>query len=349
MHSPVITVGNRKIGDDHPCFIIAEAGINHNGDVGMAKKLILAAKDAGCDAVKFSVFTTEKLVTKGAESFGDKSYPLPKFQHDIYKSNELTKEDWKALKMLSDTKDIIFFASVYDEESVALLEDLGVPCHKIGSMDITYHKLLSCVAKTGKPIILSTAMSTMEEVEDAVHVITATGNHDIVLLHCVSSLPAIDTHANLRSITHMKEVFHVPVGFSDHNKDNFVAVAAVAAGANLIDKQFTLDCSLPGIDHHLSLNPGEMKHLVKEIRKLEEILGVRDKYVLQPEYEVRSLSRRSLVAKQQIPKGTAITRDMLVVKRPGTGIPPPKMKEVIGKKALVDIEEDTVLQEEWFS
>jgi N,N'-diacetyllegionaminate synthase len=336
-----VIIEGRKIGDSHPTFIIAEIGMNHNGSMELAKKIIDAAVDAGVDAVKFQMFTADKLVTGDAETYGNEDGHLPQYQQEMYRKYEFTKVQYSELKDYCDSKGIIFFASVWDEENADLLDEVGGNIFKFGSADITHLPLIEHVAMKGKPMIISTGMSTMDEVRDAVDAITR--HHDnLILLHCVSSYPAKTEDANLRSMLQLRD-FGFPIGFSDHTMDILTSVAAVAIGAKVIEKHFTIDRKIPGVDHHLSLEPKEMRELVEAIRNVEKMLGSHGKKIMDAELETRKMARRSIIAKTDIPKGTKITKDMLVIKRPGYGIVPKELHSIIGKTASQDIKADTLI------
>jgi N-acetylneuraminate synthase/N,N'-diacetyllegionaminate synthase len=339
-----LRIGNRVIGPNSPCFIIAEIGMNHNGDVELAKKTIDAAADAGADAVKFQMFTAEKLVTKDAVTYGAVKGHLPKYQQEMYKKYELTKEQYDELKRHADRRGVVFFASVWDEENADLLEQVGGEVFKVGSADITHLPMLDHIARKQKPIILSTGMSTMDEIREAVDAIKK-HHAKLALLHCISSYPAKAEDAHLRSMQTLGKEFGCPVGFSDHTPGVVVDVTAVALGAKIIEKHFTIDKQLPGVDHHLSLDPKELREMVDAIRLVESTLGRSEKHVTAAEQETRRMARRSVIAKVDIPAGTVITKDMLVVKRPGTGLAPKLLHSLIGKKSAVAIPADTVLQE----
>jgi len=262
-------IGDKLIGEEEPCFIIAEAGVNHNGSIELAKKLIDAAKDAGADAVKFQTFKTENVVVKDAqkaeyqkETTGEGS------QYEMIKKLELTEEDFRELADYAKEKDIMFLSSPFDKESVDLLNELDVPAFKVGSGEITNLPLLRYIAKKEKPIILSTGMSTLGEIEEALDVIRSEGVEDIILLHCVSNYPARIEDVNLRALGTLKQAFKLPVGFSDHTLGITAPIAAVALGACVIEKHFTLDRNLPGPDHKASLEPEELKEMAKAIREV---------------------------------------------------------------------------------
>jgi len=340
-----IRIEDKLIGEGKPCFIIAEAGVNHNGSVELAKKLIDAAKDAGADAVKFQTFKTENVVVKDAqkaeyqkETTGEGS------QYEMIKKLELAEEDFRELADYAEKKDIMFLSSPFDKESVDLLHELDVPAFKVGSGEITNLPLLRYIAKKGKPIILSTGMSTLGEIEEALDVIRSEGVEDIILLHCVSNYPARIEDVNLRAMGTLKQAFKLPVGFSDHTLGITAPIAAVALGACVIEKHFTLDRNLPGPDHKASLEPDELKEMVKDIREVEKALGNGIKKPTKEEEEVKKVARKSIVAKVDISKGAIITEDMLDVKRPGTGIEPKYLKFIIGRKTKEDIKKDDVIR-----
>lgn len=341
-----ITLGEKVLGEGQPCFIVAEAGVNHNGDISLAKKLVDAAKKAKADAVKFQAFKAEKIASKYAEKarYQEKGTAETKSQLAMLKRLELRDKDFRELYNYTEKKNIVFLSSVFEKESVDLLDDLGIPAFKVASGEITNFPLLKYVAKKKKPIILSTGMSTLDEIEDAVKVIRENGTKDIVLLHCVTSYPARKEETNLRVIGTLRERFMLPVGFSDHTLGITVPIAAATLGVVLIEKHFTLDRSLPGPDHKASLEPNELKEMTNAIRDVEKALGDGVKKLTKKEKEIRKNVRRSIVARVRIPKGTVITESMLDVKRPGTGIEPKRLDEVIGKKAEKEIETDELIR-----
>jgi len=339
-----LKIGDKLIGEEEPCFIIAEAGVNHNGSVELAKKLIDAAKDAGADAVKFQTFKAESVVVKDAqkaeyqkETTGEGS------QYVMIKKLELAEEDFRELADYAEKKDIMFLSSPFDKDSVDLLHELDVPAFKVGSGEITNLPLLRYIAKKGKPIILSTGMSTLGEIEEALDVIRSEEVEDIILLHCVSNYPARVEDVNLRAMGTLKQAFKLPVGFSDHTLGITAPIAAVALGACVIEKHFTLDRNLPGPDHKASLEPDELKEMVKAIREVEKALGNGIKKPTKEEEKIKKVARRSIVAKVDISKGAIITEDMLDVKRPGTGIEPKYLKFIIGRKTKEDIKKDEII------
>lgn len=341
----MIIIGNKRVGENEPVFIVAEAGVNHNGNLDLAKKLIDVAKHSGADAVKFQIFKAEKIATQHAEKaeYQVKAKNKNQSQLAMLKRLELKEEIVKKLSNHAREKRIVFLASPFDKESVDLLNSLEVPAFKIASGEITNLPLLKYVAEKKKPIILSTGMSMPDEIEDALKVIRENGTEDIVLLHCVTSYPAREEEINLRVIETLRRRFMIPIGFSDHTLGITVPIAAVALGAVLIEKHFTLDRRLPGPDHKASLEPNELKEMIKGIRDVEKALGNGVKKLTKQEKEIRKKVRRSIVARVRIPKDTIITEVMLDIKRPGVGIEPKYLNKIIGKKAKKTMEPDDLI------
>jgi len=340
-----VRLGSKFIGKGMPCFVIAEAGVNHNGDLRLAKKLIDVAKGAGADAVKFQSFKADELVSKYAEKAryqrhtrGDEESQL-----EMIKKFELAEKDFGDLSACARKKEIVFLSSPFDRASVDTLDKLGVPAFKIPSGEITNFPLLRHIARKRKPIVLSTGMSTLGEIEDAVGVIREEGAEEIVLLHCVSRYPARAEDMNLGVMKTLRCAFDLPVGLSDHTLGITVPIAAVALGACVIEKHFTLDKSLPGPDHRASLEPGELKQMIRAIREVEKAMGNGDKMPSKEEKQIQKAARRSIVAAVSIPRGTIITGAMLAVKRPGTGVEPKYMHRVVGAVARRRIGQDEPL------
>lgn len=337
-----VKIGNRLLGEGQSTFIVAEIGVNHNGSLDMAKKLIDAAKDAGADAVKIQAFKTEKIVTKYAEkaSYQKENTYLEETQYDMLKKFELKDEEIEELSCYAKGKGIVFLSSVFDKESVDLLSRVKAPAFKIASGDITNFPLLRYVAEKKKPIILSTGMSTLGEIGEALEIVRENGVEDIILLHCVTSYPAKIEDANLRVIKVWQNSFGLPIGFSDHTLGIAAPVAAVALGAVLIEKHFTLDNTMPGPDHRASLEPDEFKEMVDGIRDVDKALGDGVKKITKEEERIKKVVRRSIVAKMNIPKGTTITGDMLDLKRPGIGLESKHINKIVGMKAKKNIRVD---------
>ncbi len=326
------------------CFIIAEAGVNHNGSVEMAKKMVDAVKNVGADAVKFQTFNAEKLVTKNAEKA---SYQIKnsgeESQYDMIKRLELSNNEFKEIVEYAKKKNIILLSSPFEEESVNLLDEIGIPAFKVASGEITNFPLLENIAKKQKPIILSTGMSTLGEVENAINLI-GKFNDNIILMHCLTSYPAKKEDTNLNVINTLKNAFKRPVGFSDHTSGIEMSLAAVALGSCIIEKHFTLDKNLPGPDHKASLEPHEFAVMVKSIRNVEKGMGNGIKKPTCDEIEIKKVVRKSIVAKNDILSGTILNSDMLDIKRPGTGIEPKYIDKLIGKETIENIKKDTLIK-----
>lgn len=328
-------VGRLKIGPGCPVFIVAEAGVNHNGDIRLAKQLIDAAKKAGADAVKFQSFKASKIVTVSAPKakYQLRHTPRGQSQFEMLRKLELSVDDHIALVRYCKQKKIIFLSSPFDEESADLLDELGLPAFKIGSGEITNCYLLEHIAKKKKPIILSTGMSSLKDVSEAVKVILNAGCLNFSLLQCVSNYPADPKDVNLRAMETLRRKFQVPIGFSDHTPGIAVALAAVALGASVIEKHLTLNRRLAGPDHAASLEPKEFSELVNGVRCVEAAFGDGKKIPTKSEVPIAAMARRSLVAAGNIRKGQAMTRDLIEVKRPGTGLKPMMLNKILGKKA----------------
>ncbi len=342
----MISIGERQIGPNQPVFFIAEAGVNHNGDLGNAKGLIDVAAEAGADAVKFQTFRAQELVSFSAPKakYQQNSTGTDESQFEMLKRLELSTENHRELEKYARFRKIIFLSSPFDTQSVDLLEDIGVPAFKVPSGEITNWPLLEYIAAKHKPIILSTGMAYLNEVEEAIGVIRKAGCSQLAVLHCTSSYPASAASSNLRAMQTMSRVFDVPIGLSDHTLGIEISLAAVALGARIIEKHFTLDRSLPGPDHKASLPPNELRSLIHAIREIESGMGDGVKSPRPSEEETRAVSRRSIIIRNTILEGTVIEKEMLVFKRPGVGIPPSKLSEVVGRKAIRTIPADSMLQ-----
>lgn len=340
-----IDIFSKKIGDDEPCFIIAEAGVNHNGDVNLAKKLIDAAKAAGADAVKFQTFHTDNMVTITAEKaeYQKNTTSSDETQYHMIKKLELHDDVFQELSEYAERRNILFFSTPFDEESVDLLFNIGVPVFKIPSGEITNFPLLKKIAGKKKPVILSTGMSTLGEVEDAVGYLKKNGAEEIILLHCSTSYPAPIHSVNLKAMETLRCAFQVPVGYSDHTAGITIPIAAASMGASVIEKHFTLDKNLPGPDHLTSLEPHELSAMVTAIRDVERAMGNGIKTPTAEEEAVKKIARRSIVAKNDIQAGETLSEFVLAIKRPGTGIEPRYFDVVSTLKAKRAIEKDQVI------
>ncbi len=341
-------IGKFEIGENKPCFIIAEAGSNHNRDFDNAKKLVDVAVEAGADAVKFQIFSAEAIYSKKTPMASYlKKGNLTKDNEtlwDLIKRIEIPRHWTPDLKAYCDKKGIMFLSTPFDLKAVDELEAAGVEAYKVASFEITHLPMLRKISATGKPIILSTGMASLEDIEVALAAIREGGSSQVALLHCAIAYPPRYEDINLRAMDTMKQAFQVPVGFSDHTMGHVTDVAAVARGACIIEKHFTLSRNQEGPDHPFSLEPAELKEMITAIRQTEKILGTPFKYHTEAENELYRIARRSLVAAMAIPAGTVITEDMLAVKRPGFGIPVRHMNIVVGRTAKVDIDEDDILK-----
>lgn len=327
-------------------FIIAEAGVNHNGNIELAKKLIDVAKEAKVDAVKFQTFKTEKIVSRSAEmaEYQKENLKTQESQYEMIKRLELSYDSFKELKQYCEDKNILFLSTPDDEDSLDFLVELQVEQIKIGSTEVTNLNYLRKIAKKNLPIILSTGMSTLGEVEAALTTIYEEGNKNITLLHATTDYPTAYDDVNLRAMSTLKNAFNIPVGYSDHTLGYEAAIAAVTMGAVVIEKHFTLDKNMEGPDHKASLNPEELKEFVVKIRNTEKLLGDGIKKPTKREKEIIEVARRSIVASYDLKKGSIITEEMLEFKRPGNGIKPEMVEVLIGRALKRDVKEDEVIK-----
>jgi len=328
-------------------YIIAEIGSNHNGDMDLARKIIDKAVETGVHAVKFQSWTPQSLIAK-EEYEANTVYTDDPKKHwgslrEMVEEYYLREEQHHELNEYCKNKGIDFCSTPFSKEEADLLLELNVPFFKVASMDINNLRLLRYLGNTGKPVILSTGMATMGEIEQAIQTVEDTGNRNIVLLHCVSVYPPEMETINLRNITTLQQAFGYPVGFSDHTIGSAIPLASVALGACLIEKHFTIDKDLPGWDHMISADPEEMKVIASESKNIVASLGSSRRVISETEKEKMPKMRRSIVAAKPIKKGETVTADHLAFKRPGTGIAPDQEKLVVGRKAAHDILEDVVL------
>lgn len=337
-------VGERWVGDGGPCFVIAEAGANHNRDLGMARELIAVAAEAGADAVKFQTYSAETLYSKKTPRFSYLAGLTDKSTWDLIKAIELPRQWQPLLAEEARRRGVLFMSTPFDHAAVTELDALGVPAFKIASFEIVDLPLVRRAAATGKPMILSTGLADLEDIQDALGECAAVGNRQVALLQCASLYPAPVERVNLRAMATMRQAFRVPTGLSDHTLGIHVPVAAVALGAAVIEKHYTLSRTHVGPDHPFAIEPDELKAMIRHIRDVEAALG--DGRKAGPhadEVEMYQKARRSLVAACPIPRGTRIAAEMLAIKRPGHGIKPKYRELVVGRVARVDIDEDDVL------
>lgn len=329
-------------------FIIAEAGVNHNGSIELAKKLIDIALEAGADAVKFQTFKTENVVSECAPKaeYQQKTTSKDETQFEMIKKLELSFSDFNELKAYCDNKGIIFLSTPFDLDSARFLKEIGLEIFKIPSGEITNYLLLREIGSYRKKVILSTGMADLGEIEDALDVLIESGTkrEDITVLHCNTEYPTPFEDVNLKAMLTIKDAFKIEVGYSDHTLGIEIPIAAVGLGARVIEKHFTIDKNLPGPDHKASLEPHELKQMVQAIRNIEKALGDGIKKPSKSELKNLQIARKSIVAKRNIKKGEIFTEENLTIKRPGNGISPMRWNEIIGRKAKKDFLEGEIIE-----
>lgn len=322
-------------------LIIAEAGVNHNGSFELACKLVDTAKNAGADCIKFQTFKSTNLVSRTAQKADyQKNTTGGGTQVDMLKNLELSFDEFLALKSYCDRTGICFLSTPFDMDSITFLNSMDMPFWKIPSGEVTNYPYLVAIAKTEKPVVMSTGMCNLYEIQTAINVLKDNGTKDIKLLHCNTEYPTPFDDVNLLAMHTMRKTFGLDVGYSDHTKGIEVSVAAVALGASIIEKHFTLDCNMEGPDHKASLEPDELKMMVNCIRNIERALGSGDKTPSPSEIKNKFVARKSIVAKTNIKVGDILTADNVTVKRPGTGISPMRWNEILGTRAIKDFAED---------
>lgn len=345
---PRIKIGNRWIGEGEKTFFIAEIGNNHNGDYFLAKRSIEEAVRAGADAVKFQKrFIDEVFTRELKEKPQTKDQIYGKTYGEYRKALELNQDEFEKLKKFSESLGVVFFATPFDKKSADFLETIGVNVYKIASFDVTNIPLLEHVAKKGKPMILSTGLATLEEMDEAVETIFK-HNNQLIILHCVSVYPTPDDKLNLLSVPFIKERYHpLPVGYSGHEKDFIPTLAAITLGAKCIERHLTLDKALPGPDHAtVSIEPHEFKAMIESARRIELAMGEPTKKLVEDEMKTREKHTKSIVSIPAIKAGSVITADMITCKSPGYGLKPNMLSKVVGRAAKVDIPDDTVIKYE---
>jgi N,N'-diacetyllegionaminate synthase len=342
-----MAMGARLVGAAHPPYVIAEIGANHNGDMGLCKELIFAAKEAGADAVKFQSWSETSLIAESEyrrnEVYNDPHKHFGSLR-DMVRAYQLTPEQHHEAASFCDDAGIDFLSSAFCKEEVDLLVSLEVPAIKIASMDLAHPELLRAVAATGIPPILSTGMGTMAEIAAAVDTLRAAGAEELAVLHCVSIYPVQPELLNVRNVPAIAAAFECPVGFSDHSAGFGAAVAAVALGACIIEKHFTLDRTMQGWDHDVSVEPHELAVLCTELRTAHDALGRTSRVVSQAELKKRESFRRSVVLRGALPAGHVLQAADLDYKRPGTGIPPTDAPHLVGRTLTVDLPHDHLVQ-----
>jgi sialic acid synthase SpsE len=344
--SAVFEIAGRAVGRGQPCYVIAEAGVNHNCDVALGRRLVEGARAGGADAIKFQTYTAGKIATRVAPRYWVEPLDPRGSQWDTFdRLDKLPPQDFAALLRYARELGLTAFSTPFDDEAVDFLASLDQPAYKIASADLTCHGLIERAARVGRPMILSTGTASLAEVEEALEVCGRAGNERVVLLHCTLKYPCPPEGINLRMMQHLMRAFpEVPVGLSDHSLGISVPQAAVALGACMIEKHYTVDKRLPGSpDHHLSVDTDELRAMVDGIRTVEKALGKAHKALEPLEREAHRYARRSVTSAVAIRRGQEVTREMLTYKRPGTGISPRHLELVVGRVARVDIPEDTTL------
>ena len=326
-------------------YIIAEAGVNHNGSFELACKLVDAAKKSGVDCIKFQTFKSDNLVSKNAKKAEyQKNMTGDGSQLEMLKKLELSYEEFSSLKQYCDKVGICFLSTPFDYDSIDFLNALDIPFWKVPSGEVTNYPYLVALAKTGKPVVMSTGMCEMDEIVAAIEVLRGNGTKDIKLLHCNTEYPTPFEDVNLRAMQTMRDTFGLEVGYSDHTPSIEVPIAAVAMGATIIEKHFTLDRNMEGPDHKASLEPDELAAMVRAIRNVEQAMGSGIKEPSKSEKKNISIARKSIVASKSIKKGEILTEENLTAKRPGSGISPMRWPEVVGTNAIRDFEEDELIE-----
>jgi N,N'-diacetyllegionaminate synthase len=327
-----IKISNKWIGENDPVFVIAEAGINHNGSLKIAKKLILEAKSADVDSIKFQTFQANDLASKNSKYY------------NLFKKLELTDNDFTELSDYAKSNDIIFLSTPFSFKAVDLLMSLNVPAFKIASGDLTNLPLIKYTASKNKPMIISTGMSNFDEINNAIKEIKKLKNNKIIVMHSISGYPTPIDQVNLNVIKTLRKQIPFPIGFSDNGSENLVPLIAVAMGAKIIEKHFTLNKKMKGPDHLISCNPKELKEITMNVNSIQKMFGTGKKICQKSELKNRTLARRSIVTTNIIPKNTIITENLIGIKRPATGIEPKFFNKLIGKVTKRKIKAETPIQ-----
>lgn len=338
-------IGGRAVGPGHPTYVIAEAGANHNRDLGTARELIDVAADAGADAVKFQTYSGRGLYSTKTPRFKYLEPLTDASPSELLEDISLPREWQGELDAYARERGIQFFSSPFDHDAVRELDALDVPALKIASFEIVDPQLIRAAAATGRPLLISTGMAVLGEIEDALAAAVEGGAPAVGLMQCTSVYPAPDERINLRAMATMERAFRVPVGLSDHSLGIAIPIAAAALGAAFVEKHFTLDRTMTGPDHPFALEPDELRAMVAGIRSAQAALGDGRKDGPSPEEreEMYGLGRRSLIAARDLPAGTVLEADMITTKRPGYGIPPKHLELVLGRALKVDVEADDIL------
>ena len=346
-----VQIQNRKVGPGQPAFIIAEAGVNHNGDMALAHRLVDAAADGGADAVKFQTFVAERLVSPAASKaeYQIQNTGTTGSQLEMLGRLELTPGMHHELMAHAAERGLIFLSTPFDEESADLLASLNVPAFKTSSGDVTNLPFLEHLARTGRPIIFSTGMADLAEVAEAMAAISGAGGNSVIILHCVTDYPTNPLDVNLRAMDTLMAGFKVPVGFSDHTLGIHIPVAAVARGAQIIEKHLTMDRTLPGPDHRASLEPSELAQMVSAIRETEQAIGDGVKVARGGEIVNITVARKSLHWRRALNAGETVAAGDLIALRPATGMPPGRLRSLIGRRVAAAVTAGAVVQDKDFA
>jgi sialic acid synthase SpsE len=342
---PEFAIGERLVGAGEPTYVIAEIGANHNRDLDVARELIDVAAEAGADAVKFQTYSGSRIYSSKTPKFAYLAPISDKSPAELLEEISLPREWQPILAAHALERSIHFFSSPFDHEAVRELDELDVPVLKIASFEIVDLPLIRAAAATGRPLLISTGMTVLGEIEDALRAAAEAGGTAVGLMQCTSVYPAPVERINLRAMETMRAAFGVPVGLSDHSTGTSVPIAAAALGAAFVEKHFTLDRTMAGPDHPFAVEPDELKAMVRGIREVQAALGDGRKDGPAPEEaeEMYTLGRRSLIAARDLPAGTLLEREMITIKRPGFGIRPKDLDLVVGRTLRVDVEEDEIL------
>jgi N,N'-diacetyllegionaminate synthase len=347
----VVRIGKRLVGEGQPCFLAAEVGINHNGDMELAHQSIDAAADAGADAVKFQNYRTEDFLSDRAltHEYTSQGKSVVESQYDMFKRCELAPAKLRELREHCDRRGVIFFSTPTSETGIQELIEIGVTLLKNGSDYLVNLPLIRGMARTGLPTVISTGMATLDDVSDAVEAFRGAGGKDLILLHCTSSYPTPAEDVHLRKIGTLRATFDCPVGLSDHTDGTVAAIGAVALGACMIEKHFTLDKNLPGPDHRFSADPGEFRALVESVRSMEKSLGSAELKPAASEQLGRSDYRLSCVAARELPAGRRLVASDIAFRRPGSGFPPKELEALIARELVKTVQQGHVFSSEDFA
>jgi N,N'-diacetyllegionaminate synthase len=341
-----VNIGARSVGDKSPCFIIAEVGVNHNGDPAIAHNMVDAIADAGVDCVKFQTFSAEEFVNSpdSVYEYYSQGKKVTESMLAMFKRLELKRDEFASLFAHARNRGLVPLSTPTDRQAVDLLVELGVEAFKVGSDDLVYAPFLEYVARLGKPVIISTGMANAADIDRAVDVFIKTGNDQLVIMHCSSLYPTPDEEVNLRRMVSLSTIYDYPVGFSDHSQGVTAGLGAAALGASVLEKHFTLDRNMPGPDHWFSSDPQELTSLVAGVRRMENMLGHGRIWPSQEERDMASLCRRSIVLARDVAQGSVLQKSDLAFRRPGTGFMPYDLDRVVGRKTVTSLRAGDILR-----